>query len=191
MRYKNIVNTLTIVEDIICEHIKDGDVVLDCTVGNGKDTLKLAKKVGKSGKVYGFDIQKKALNIAKNLLESENLLNRVDLIESSHENIDSYISSKLDFIIYNLGYLPKGDKNIKTNSQSTIISLKKSLKLLKNNGIILITSYTGHEGGMEEKESIEKLLSKLNQKDYNVLKYDFINQGNCPPILYGIEKANT
>ncbi len=190
MRYKNIINTLKISEDMINKYIKKGDKVLDCTVGNGNDTLQLAKKVGEEGKVYGFDIQKKALDISRQLLIEENLLKRVELIEASHEDIDLYIKEKLDFIIYNLGYLPRGDKRIKTESTSTIISLKKSLELLNNNGIILITSYIGHEGGMEEKESIEKLLGNLNQKQYNVIKYDFINQGNYPPILYGVEKSS-
>lgn len=190
MRYKEIVNTLKISRDIINKHVKEGDIVLDCTVGNGNDTLHLAKLVGDNGKVYGFDIQKKALEITRQLLTSENVYNRVKLIEDSHENINLYIKDKLDFIIYNLGYLPRGDKNIRTKSHSTLISLKKSLDLLNNNGIILITSYVGHEGGMDEKDTIENLLSQLDQSIYNVIKYDFINQKNYPPILYGVEKSN-
>lgn len=189
MRYKEIVNTFKITRNIIKSHVKEGDVVLDCTVGNGKDTLQLAKIVGDSGRVYGFDIQKEALERTSKVLHIENVNNRVTLIEDSHENIDLYIKNKLDFIIYNLGYLPNGDKNIKTESFSTLISLNKSLDLLKNNGIIVITSYVGHEGGMDEKNAVENLLSKLDQKKYNVIKYDFINQRNCPPVTYGVEKS--
>lgn len=190
MRFKEIINTLKISNDIMDKHVKMGDIVLDCTVGNGNDTLRLAKLVGDEGKVYGFDIQDKALKITSQLLACEKLNNSVELIRDSHENIDLYIKEKLDFIIYNLGYLPKGDKNIKTKSSSTLISLKKSLDLLNKNGIILITSYIGHEGGRDEKESIESLLSELNQKNYNVIKYKFLNQKNYPPILYGVEKSN-
>lgn len=29
----------------------------------------------------------------------------------------------------------------------------------------------------------------LDQKKYNVLKYEFINQRNNPPVLFSIEKA--
>lgn len=190
MRFKEIINTLKISNDIMDKHVKMGDIVLDCTVGNGNDTLRLAKLVGDEGKVYGFDIQDKALKITSQLLACEKLNNSVELIRDSHENIDLYIKEKLDFIIYNLGYLPKGDKNIKTKSSSTLISLKKSLDLLNKNGIILITSYIGHEGGRDEKESIESLLSELNQKNYNVIKYKFLNQKNYPPILYSVEKSN-
>ena len=190
MKFKEIVNTLKISNDFIDKHVKEGDIVLDCTVGNGNDTLRLSKAVGKKGKVYGFDIQQVALDTTSELLACEKLINRVELIRDSHENIDLYIEDKLDFIIYNLGYLPKGDKSIKTKASSTIISLEKSLKMLNSNGIMLITSYIGHEGGLDEKNAIEELLLKLDQKSYNVLKYNFINQRNNPPVIYGVEKSN-
>ena len=190
MRFNKVVNTLQIAKDMINEHVKEGDIVLDCTVGNGNDTISLAKLVGQTGKVYGFDIQKKAIDITLEQLTCENINNRVILIEDGHENIDLYIQEKLDFIIYNLGYLPKGDKRIKTNKDTTLISLKKSLNLLNNNGIILITCYIGHDGGLDEKKLVEQLLSNLDQKIYNVIKYEFINQKNFPPILYGVEKSN-
>lgn len=189
MNYNEIVNTLKISRDIIYKYVKDGHTVVDCTVGNGNDTILLAKLVGLKGKVYGFDIQKEALDITFKSLTCENLDNRVRLIRDGHENIDLYIDEKIDFAIYNLGYLPKGDKNIKTNKDTTLISLKKALNLLNDNGIILITCYVGHEGGLEEKKAVEEFLINLDQKKYNVIKYDFINQRNYPPILYGVEKS--
>ncbi len=191
MYYNEIVNTIKLAHDIINKSVKVGQTVLDCTVGNGNDTKLLAELVGPNGKVYGFDIQNRALEITIEKLTCENLNNRVILIQDSHENIDLYIDEKLDFIVYNLGYLPKGDKNIKTNKKSTLISLNKSLSLLNDNGIILVSCYVGHDGGMEEKNGVEELLRNLDQKKFNVIKYDFINQGNFPPILYGIEKSKT
>ncbi len=191
MNYNEIVNTLKISRDIIYKYVKEGQTVIDCTVGNGNDTVLLAKLVGDTGKVYGFDIQKTALDVTWEKIACENLNNRVRLIHDGHENIDQYISEEIDFIIYNLGYLPKGDKNIRTNKDTTLMSLKKSLNLLKDNGILLITCYIGHEGGFEEKNTVEELLRDLDQKKYNVIKYDFINQRNYPPILYGVEKSRT
>lgn len=188
MSYKEIINALKISSDIINKHVKVGHTVLDCTVGNGCDTLLLAKQVGQQGKVYGFDIQKRALDITLQKLTCENLNNRVQLIEDGHENIDLYIKEQLDFIIYNLGYLPKGDKSIKTNSSTTLISLEKSLSLLNENGIIIIICYLGHDGGPEEKDGVENLLANLDQQIFNVIKYEFINQINYPPVVYGVEK---
>lgn len=191
MRYSEIINTLKIVKDMIYKSVKDGQVVVDCTVGNGNDTILLARLVGKTGRVYGFDIQKTALDITKESLACENLDNDVRLIHDGHENIDLYIKEKVDFIIYNLGYLPKGNKNIKTNKDTTLKSLRKAINILNDNGIILITCYIGHEGGLEEKEEVERFLKNLDQKQFNVIKYDFINQINYPPILYGVEKSKT
>lgn len=59
MSFNEIVNTIKITRDFMFNFVKEGQVVLDCTVGNGNDTLILAKCVGPTGKVYGFDIRKK------------------------------------------------------------------------------------------------------------------------------------
>ncbi|MCK9442947.1 MAG: class I SAM-dependent methyltransferase [Tissierellaceae bacterium] len=188
--YREIVNNIKIWKDIVTKCVKPGQIVADCTVGNGNDTLLLCELVGEEGKVYGFDIQREALDITSKKLSLSQKYCQVHLIQDGHENIDKYVNEKLDFIVYNLGYLPKGDKSIRTNKDTTIISLQKAILLLNNNGIILITSYTGHEGGMDEKIAVEKFLKDLDQKLFNVLKYEFINQKNFPPILYAIEKSN-
>ncbi len=189
MSYHKIINTGEIVKDLIENHVKPGDIVLDCTVGNGNDTLFLSKMVGSEGKVYGFDIQKKAIKSTKELLTKENSIENVVLFNDSHENIHQYIDEKLTFIIYNLGYLPKGDKSIKTNSISTINSIKQALELLDYNGLLVVTVYVGHADGPEEKQALEGLFLTLDQKSFNVLKYDFINQSNNPPVLFCLEKS--
>ena len=188
MRFKKIINVNSIVKSLMLNYVNEGDIVADCTVGNGNDTVALAELVGDSGKVYGFDIQETAIKLTASLLYQKELESRVVLVNDGHEEIDKYIDCKLDFVIYNLGYLPKGDKTIKTRKETTIESIRKALKLLNNNGLILITVYVGHKGGLDEKVAIENLFASLNQKEYNVLKYDFINQINYPPILYGVER---
>ena len=188
MRFRHFINPVETVKKIMFYSIKEGQVALDCTVGNGNDTLYLSKLVGENGKVYGFDIQSVALKITKQKLIEEGLEQRVKLINDGHENIDKYIYENIDFIVYNLGYLPKGDKTVKTNAITTLKSLEKSLILLKNNGLLLITCYTGHEGGEEEKSAVKNFLQSLDQKEYNVLEFSFINQQNNPPMLYGVEK---
>ncbi|NLY44522.1 MAG: methyltransferase domain-containing protein [Tissierella sp.] len=190
MKFKKIINTISISRDIFKSYINEGNVVLDATTGNGNDTLDLARLVGYKGKIYGFDIQSIAIENTKRLLTENNQLENVVLINDSHVNIDKYIDEPLDLAIYNLGYLPKGDKNIKTDAENTVLSVSKALNLLKGNGILVIISYIGHPGGLEEKEALEKMLNGLNQKEYNVLKNEFINQKNFPPLLYIVEKAN-
>ncbi len=66
-------------------YIKDGHIALDCTVGNGKDTLNLVRLVGEKGKVYGFDIQEKAIINTEKKLQKLNLDKNVILINDGHE----------------------------------------------------------------------------------------------------------
>lgn len=188
MGYKYIHSVLNISKAIMDSVIDKDDYVIDATVGNGKDTLYMAKLVGNRGKVYGFDIQKIAIERTKEKLINEGLYRQVELINTGHEHMDMYINEKVKLIVFNLGYLPGGNKNIITKPDTTIQAIKKSLNLLMDNGILLITSYIGHIGGIEEKNAVEEFLQKLDQKEYNVLQFKFINQINNPPILYGVEK---
>src|SRR5690554_3171937 len=102
------------------EHISEGAFVIDATAGNGYDSVFLDSLVGKDGKVYSFDIQKIALKNSRDRLLKNNFLNRVKLIEDGHENFDKYIKEDIDGMVFNLGYLPGGDKEIITKSKSTI-----------------------------------------------------------------------
>jgi len=188
MGYNTFKNAVETAKNIMKAYVKTGQIALDCTVGNGNDTLLLSLLVGEKGKVYGFDIQSVAIERTRERLRNEGLEDRVILINDSHEHIDRYISEGIDFIVYNLGYLPKGSKEIRTNADSTLKSIKKALFLLKKNGLLLVTCYTGHEGGMEEWKALKEYLKELDQNVYSVLEFNFINQKNNPPILYGIEK---
>ena len=188
MNKDHIRNTRNIVSQYLNRYIKEDDICLDATIGNGNDINRIAKLVGENGKVYGFDIQALAINNTKKTLMAQDIIDRVILIKDSHEHIDTYIEEKLNFIIYNLGYLPKGDKNIKTNEKSTIISINKALNLMASGSIMLITTYTGHPGGSSEDKAVNEFLSSLDQRVFNIVKYDFINQMNNPPILYAVEK---
>ncbi len=186
--YKYINNVTNIAKEIMVKKIKLGNVVVDATVGNGHDTILLAELVGQEGKVYGFDIQETAINNTNQKIAENSLTERVYLIKDSHENIDQYISELVDLVIFNLGYLPGGSHDIVTKAESTVIALEKSLELLKDNGMLLITTYVGHNEGKIEDKRIKEYLLSLNQKKFNVLKYEFINQINNPPILYCVEK---
>lgn len=190
MSYNKLYSVLELSRNIIECYIKEGMIVVDCTMGNGNDTLLLSKKVGDRGSVTSFDIQKLALDNTLLKLQQKQLSNRVNLILDGHENIDKYIDGKVDFIIYNLGYLPKGDKSITTNFKTTIKSVEKSLNIINENGIILLIVYPGHENGLLEKEKLDEYFNTIDQKKYNILKSEFINQVNNPPILYSIEKSN-
>ena len=168
--------------------INKGDIVVDATMGNGYDTKYLAEKVGEEGFVYSFDIQETALKSTKKRLDKENLSDRVKLILDGHENLDAYVKEEVACVVFNLGYLPRAKHIIITKPDTTLEAIKKSLKLLKPNGIISIAAYIGHEGGLEEKNYICEYLNSLDQSEFNVLHMQFTNQINNPPQLILVEK---
>ena len=173
---------------ILGSKIKEGDVVVDATVGNGHDTLFLAKSVGLSGKVYGFDVQKLAIDKTSDLLDSNGFGSNVTLIHDGHENIDKYIKETVKAVLFNLGYLPGADKNISTKSSTTITAIEKAMPLLDAGGVILIAIYYGEPTGTDELEALLEFSSKIDQQKYNVFYLNFINQANNPPSLLSIEK---
>ncbi|NLY43982.1 MAG: methyltransferase domain-containing protein [Clostridiaceae bacterium] len=181
-------NSLGISHEIVEKIVKEGDIVVDATAGNGHDTLFLAKLVGDSGHVYSFDIQDAALEATYSRLCAHNLQHRVTLIKDGHQEMDKYVPRGVKAVMFNLGYLPGGDHSICTKPDTTIEAIKKSLELLITNGIVMIVIYYGGDSGFEEKDAVMSFLKNLDYKKYSVLMHDFINQINCPPIAVCIEK---
>ncbi|MFT4414911.1 class I SAM-dependent methyltransferase [Fredinandcohnia humi] len=172
--------------------ISDGDVAVDATIGNGHDTLMLASLVGENGHVYGYDIQKEAVNNTYSRLSENNLSERVTLFNESHNQILSTIPiqahGKVTAAIFNLGYLPGGDKTIVTKPDSTIEAIEQLLTVLAPEGIIVLVVYHGHDEGAIERDYLIEYTSKIDQKIAHVLTYRFTNQINNPPFIIAIEK---
>ena len=190
MSQKSLTRITEYAKLLMKERLKPGDFAVDATMGNGKDTLFLAKLVGETGKVFAFDIQLEALhNTTKRLKENKVDLSSVSLIHDGHQNIDQYIEGEIiSGAMFNLGYLPGGDRNIVTKPETTIISLQKCLDCLKKNGLITIVVYHAHMGGQEEKEKVLSFVKQLEREKYHILKIDFINQREDSPFLIAIIK---
>lgn len=174
---------------LLKESINEGDFLIDATCGNGNDTLFLAKLTGDNGLVHAYDIQEEAINRSKELTKD---FNNINFILDSHALINDYLEkdeiSSIDGAIFNLGYLPKSDKAIITLAESTLEALDAILSKLNKGKRAVIVIYHGHEGGKEEKNAVLDYVENLNQKEFAVLKYGFINQKNNPPFVIGIEK---
>lgn len=162
---------------------------IDATVGNGFDTIFLADCVGASGMVYGFDIQN--MSAAQAEAVRRGVAERITLIQAGHETMLAHIPTKahgeVQAIMFNLGYLPRGDKHITTTSTTTILALEQSLALLADGGILTIACYLGHPGGQEETEAVFSFVNALPTEHYRVLHSRYVNhQRGVPPELIAV-----
>lgn len=158
---------LNMVKKICNENITNNDYVVDMTIGNGNDTLFLANI---SKKVFGFDIQDVAIKNTQELLIENNVVN-YELFNVSHDKINIVLSKykdRIKLILFNLGYLPCGNKNITTNHKTTLDAVKNSFSMLSYDGLILIVFYPHPEGKLEA-EYVIKYLNE-NNKYYKIYR---------------------
>jgi tRNA A58 N-methylase Trm61 len=185
---------------MVGKHVKKGDIVVDATAGNGNDTLALSNLVGEEGKVYAFDVQEEAIERTWNLLvesssfcsigkEALQIEGNTVLICDSHEKMSSYISEtgKVAAVVFNLGYLPSGDKSINTTAQSSVKAIDESLKILKKGGIVSIVMYPGTEIGEIERNEVLVYSQDLPPSEYHVCYCSFPNQSHMSPEILWIE----
>ena len=179
---------LEMAHDFLAEVVTKEDIVVDATMGNGHDTLFLAKL---AKQVYAFDIQEQAVTTTKERLLAKGLLPQVELIHQGHETVADYVPDAVHAAIFNLGYLPKSDKKIITLPETTEQALQALIQRIVPCGRIILVCYYGHEGGPEELEAVHRFCRQLPQAQFNVLSYQFINQRNQPPVLFCIERKKT
>ena len=181
-----MIRLLDLQKQFILAHLKEGDIAVDFTMGNGHDTEYLCKKVP-GGKVYAFDIQESALVNTRKRLDDAGLSNAV-LIHSSHAHCKEYIKEPIDGGMFNLGYLPgSGNKALHTMRESTLPAVTGAIELLKKGGVLVISIYPGHEEGRLEGEMLTSELSKLDKKYYCVTQFRLINSPDAPFII-AVEK---
>ena len=174
---------LEMAHDFLAQVITREDIVVDATMGNGYDTLFLARL---AKQVYAFDIQEQALEKTSQRLQEAGLSN-AELILQGHETVDQFVT-EVKAAIFNLGYLPSADKSIITQPQTTLEALEKLCQVLVKGGRIAIMIYYGHEGGDIERDAVLDFVSQLPQQEYTATIYRTLNQINNPPFLVMIEK---
>lgn len=183
-------NSLQFSHQLVKARVQPGDWVVDATAGNGHDTLLLAQLVGPKGMVFSYDIQEQALDNTRKRLAAADALNQVRLIHRGHETMDTELAPDhgIKAAMFNTGYLPGSDHSLVTQASSTLRALEICLHYLLPKGIITLVTYHGHPGGDVELAQLQAFLESLDQRQFDVLEYRFINQSNHPPILFAIER---
>eukprot|EP00210_Caulerpa_lentillifera_P007632 g7289.t1 len=185
------------------QFLRRGDSVIDATCGNGADSLYIARLLGPNGTLLSFDIQEQAIHSTKFLLGDQMDYQfhqrddicaigcskqgpEIKIFKQSHERIGEYkeeVPGEVKLVTFNLGYLPGGDKEITTQTQSTLRAVKSALETIGQSGMVTIIAYIGHPEGIEEYQSLNEFLTKLDSSKWLVSEYRIKNRTNSPILL--------
>lgn len=171
--------------------LRTGDVVVDATVGNGHDTAFLANAVGRTGTVIAIDIQEEALRRARERIAKSGWTH-VSFCHGSHAVMHDWVPERyrgqVKAVMFNLGYLPRGDKAIVTRLPSTVTAIRAAGDFLVEGGMMTILAYTGHPHGWDEAQGVEQLLRELSAGQFSVWQsHPQLIQGQ--PCLFAVTKC--
>jgi hypothetical protein len=171
---------LDLQKQLILTHLKPGDTAVDFTMGNGYDTEFLSKTVGEKGKVYAFDIQSMAVESTKKHLLEVGCPENYTLIHDSHHKVREYVKGEIRAGMFNLGYLPGGDKSITTMRETTLPAIAEAVSMLGRDSILSVAVYPGHAEGDAEGKLVCEYLSSLDRFRYSVAQIRIINSPTSP-----------
>ena len=176
-----------VAHEAIAQRLQPGDLAIDATVGNGFDTLFLARRIAPGGHVIGFDVQVVALDAARRRLAAAGLLACVELHRRGHERLGATLPAdwqgRVTAVTFNLGYLPGGDKRLITRATTTLPALWQALSALRPGGLLSLLVYRGHDGAADEVDAVARWTRGLEPR-YRVEVHE-----SAGPLLYLIERS--
>lgn len=183
-------SALHIINRVLDEHVREGDICIDATAGRGNDTLHLCRLAGETGFVTAFDIQQEAVDATCRLLQENGMENRCAVHLCSHSEMGKFHEKgSISCITFNFGWLPRGDHHIATRAESSIAAIQAGLELLRPGGLMTLIIYYGRENGFAERDALLEFLPTLDSDRFTVIEMPFVNRPNCPPIPILICKA--
>ena len=169
----------------------EGARAVDATMGNGHDTRWLCDLAGETGKVYAFDVQVEAVARTEAALRADGLLLRAELHCAGHERMAEFVKEPVDVIVFNLGWLPGAEHGVTTLTETTLQAVNAGLERLKEDGLMTICIYPGHEEGTRELQALLSWARQLDERRYDALLKAYVNQPNDPPQMLAIRKKKT
>ena len=181
---------------LVRPYVTPDAVVVDATCGNGHDTLALAE-MGPA-RLFAFDVQEGAVRATTQLLEEHGYgksiaEGRFTIAQLAHENLRANFmqnagsgygaASPLNVVVFNLGYLPGGDKSITTSTETTLAAVEGAMEQLAPDGLICITMYSGHAEGKLEKAALLDMAGRLDAGKWHTAYVSMPNQQYDPPEI--------
>ena len=184
-----MIDLLDLQKHFILTHLKDGDIAVDFTMGNGHDTEFLSKTVGPTGHVYAFDVQEMALASTAEHLRESGCPDNCTLMLDSHHNVKKYVDVPIKAGMFNLGYLPGSDKTVTTMRETTLPAIEAAIELMDRDAIILVAVYPGHAEGEAEGKMICEYLSTLSRYRVCATRINILNSPTSPFFIIIENKA--
>lgn len=175
--------------EIVRAAVKPGESVIDATAGNGHDTCFLARRVGQDGSVFAFDVQADAVQRTTDRLAREGL-SPATVVQRDHAEMKQVIPNELRgqiaAVMFNLGYLPGGDRSIITAAHSSLIAIQTSLSLIRSGGVVTVLAYPGHSGGNDETARVQRLIEELPAEEFETSIRRSATTSETAPLLFVI-----
>lgn len=202
MKKNLLTQTVSVAMTITRSYLREGDTAIDATCGNGHDTLALAQAVGRNGRILAIDLQEEAILASKGLLSAHQIDN-VDFVQGSFVHLEEHwrawmenmergmtaeMASAPKAIVFNLGYLPGGDKKVTTRTEDTLVAVQQALSIIAPGGIVTMVLYPGHEEGAREREALLEFAKELPAFRFHAAYVGFPNQKKNPPEILWITK---
>ena len=155
----------------------EGDlVVMDIETYNRREKmLKLREEL--------LSVEEDRIKSTKEHLISAGAPDNYTLLLESHTQMKTHApENSVSCITFNLGYLPGGDHAKATKGDTSIEALTQGLSLLRKGGLISLCIYSGGDSGFEERDAVLAWLASLDPHKYLVIRSDYYNRPNNPPI---------
>ncbi|MGJ3243503.1 MAG: class I SAM-dependent methyltransferase [Opitutales bacterium] len=171
---------------LILPFLIPGGIAVDATAGNGHDTAFLAKTLGPGGRVHAFDIQQTAVEATRQRVHTLTDAAEVVIHPESHERMGTLVPTPACAILFNLGYLPGGQKTITTRTDSTLRALDQALERLDAPGILTLIAYPGHEAGVAETRAVAAWFNRQCHPERIVggIDPDAASPSSAPRLFY-------
>jgi hypothetical protein len=103
--------------------------------------------------------------------------------------VKNYVKEPIKAGMFNLGWLPGGDKTITTMRETTMPAVEAAIELLDKDAILNIAVYPGHPEGDLEGKMLEEYFEGLSRFKVCVTKVKIINSATSPYFFMVETKA--
>lgn len=155
--------------------IRPGMKVADFGCGAGHYTIEIAKRVGKDGLVYAFDVQPEVLSALKGQV-SVNHLSNVDLrrVDLEAEKGSQLSDAAMDFVVLS---------NVLFQAENKSAVAREAFRVLKPGGLIAFIDWSDSPLGPPKEQRISKEAAK---ELFDKLGFVLVKEFDAQQFHYGL-----